>query len=299
MYHGVVSRDRDRLLDQYAIDVQSFRSHLAFLRQRSEVVPLSRIIECVSSGAPVPRAWVAITLDDALASQVTTAAEALAAQGMPWALAAPAGLIETGRSVWTYEFRFLLLECWPEPTLPWPSEGRPDLPARSVTERREAVRAVLPHLFEIPDDRRAAYLEQLIDRAGRAEFLRRLAEDGRFVLATWAQLRSMRDSGVEVLSHGWHHRPQNPSMRREALVEEIERSRALLGQRLGVSPAGFALPHGARAGATDEMITAAGYKFCLSSRPERVTGVDRLRDVPRFSAEYPLAVLRRNLVQHR
>jgi len=298
MYHGVVARARDPVLEKYTIDVTSFRSHLDFFRRTHEFVPLSRMVECLGSRGRVPRHWMAITLDDALSNQATTAAEILAEGAIPWALAVPAGLIGTGRSIWTYEFRFLLLECWPFPSVPWPSDSPEERPTRSATEKRAVLRSLVPHLFHLRDDRRTTYLESLIDRAGRAEFLARMAADGRFTLATWSQIESLRASGVELLSHGWLHRPQNATIRPEALVEEIAQSRQLMGERLGEPPAGFALPHGEKSSATDDLIAAAGYTFCLSSLARRVTGSTDRRDIPRFASEYPLAVLRRHLLGH-
>jgi hypothetical protein len=218
---------------------------------------------------------------------------------LPWALAVPAGLVDSGRSIWTYELRFLLRECWPFPTVEWPSANRPELPTGSVADKRCALSQLLPYLFNRADDaQRADYLERLIDRVGRAEFLGRMAADGRFNLATWSQLASLRDSGVELLSHGWHHRPQNATISRQSLVQEVADSRRVMAERLGEAPAGFALPHGVKSPDTDDLIADAGYKFCLSSQPRRIRGDTDLANIPRFAAEYPLTVLRRHVLRH-
>jgi peptidoglycan/xylan/chitin deacetylase (PgdA/CDA1 family) len=298
-YHGIVSRQQDPLLDSYSVDAATFRSHVRFFGEGREVVPLRKIVDRLAQGEPMPRHWVAITLDDALANQVTTAAKILAEEGFPWALAVPAGLIETGRSIWTYELRFLLLECWPFRSVPSPIDEPGDLPTRSVGEKRAALRQLLPLLFNRVDDgQRAAYLERLIESAGRAQFLARMVADARFTLANWSQLEGLRAAGVELLSHGWHHRPQNATIRREALVQEIADSRRLMGERLGEAPAGFALPHGVKSQETDALIDASGYAFCLSSQPRRVMAGADPGNIPRFAAEYPLPVLRRHVLRH-
>jgi peptidoglycan/xylan/chitin deacetylase (PgdA/CDA1 family) len=297
MYHGVVARIDDPVLDEYAIDAASFRSHLRFFRRTHEVVPLMRIVEQLRRGACVPNGWIAITLDDALANQVTRAAEILRGEGLPWALAVPAGLIGTGRSIWTNELRFLLLGSQCPPTVRWPLAGRPELPMRSTAEKQAAVRALIPCLFDLADGPRTAYLEQLIDRAGRGEFLARLAADDRFALASWSQLEGLRAQGVELLSHGWHHRPQNATISAQALAEEVTQARNVMAERLGQAPDGFALPHGARSSASNALIAEAGYGFCLSSQPGRLGERTVTADIPRFAAEYPLPVLRRHLLQ--
>lgn len=298
MYHGVVARERDPLLDEHAIGDRAFRSHLEFFRGRYEVVPLRRIVDRVAQGEPIPARWIAITLDDALANQLTTAAAILAEGGFPWALAVPAGLIGTGRSIWSYELRLLMLECWRFPSIPSPLVAE-ELPTRTSAEKRAALRAIIPALFDrVDDEHRRAYLEGLIDQLGRDEFMARLRDDGRFTLATWEELARLRAAGVELLSHGWHHRPQNATIRRQALVQEIADSRRVIAERIGEPPAGFALPHGAKSAETDHLIEEAGYAFCLSSRPRRVGRETKTGDIPRFAAEYPLAVLRRQLLRH-
>jgi peptidoglycan/xylan/chitin deacetylase (PgdA/CDA1 family) len=298
-YHGVVAQQRDPLLDSYTVDAGTFRSHIRFFGEGREVVPLRKIVDRLTQGEPMPRHWVAVTLDDALANQVTTAAKILEEEGFPWALAVPAGLIETGRSIWTYELRFLLLECWPFPSVPWPVDEPRDLPTRSLAEKRAALRQLLPVLFNRVDDgQRAGYLERLIETVGQAEFRARMGADARFTLANWSQLRGLHASGVELLSHGWNHRPQNATIRREALVQEIADSRRLMGERLGELPAGFALPHGVKSKDTDALIDAAGYSFCLSSQPRRIMAGADPGNIPRFAAEYPLPVLRRHVLRH-
>lgn len=293
MYHGIATRQRPSLLDEYTIDVPSLRAHLDFFGRTHQFVPLRHIVDRLRTGEPIPPDWIAITLDDALLNQVVTAGEVLS--GIPWALAVPVGLIDSGRSIWTYEFRFLLLECWPFATIPSPLQGAPELPTSSVAARGAAVREIVPQLFHIADDQRTAYLERIVDLAGRTSFLARMCADGRFTLATWSQLRGLHASGVELLSHGWLHRPQNEAVSKHALVEEIAESRRVMGERLGEEPRGFALPHGARAPITDDLIASAGYSYCLSSRPGRLARGTKVGDIPRFAAEYPLSVLRVHL----
>lgn len=296
MYHAVLARTDDPVLDEYAIDAPSFQSHLRFFRRTREVVPLRQLVEQLAARRPVPDRWIAITLDDAFSNQVTTAADILRSEGLPWALAVPAGLIGTGRSIWTHELRFLLMRCWRFPSVPWPVHGLAELPTRSDVERRAATRSLVAYLFELRDDRRSHYLEELIDSAGRGEFLERIRDEDRFALASWPQIKQLHEEGVELVSHGWHHRPQNASITPSALAEETVRSRDLIGERVGERPAGFALPHGAKSALSQDAIASAGYAFCLSSRAARLGSRDSPEDIPRFGAEYPLGVLRRHIV---
>ncbi len=298
-YHGVVEQACDPLLDLYNIDLDTFEAHVGFFCRHFDVVPLRRIVERIDHGEPIPRDWVAITMDDALRNQVTLAADALRAHGCPWTLAVPVGLIGTGRSLWSYELRFLILNCWPFASLPSPLDPTEAVPTASLHQKRAAAQRIPQLLMTGVDNRRREeYLDALIDQYGRAEFLERLAADGRFVLANWEQLLSLQSAGIELASHGWAHRPQNATIRPDALEEEIVASRDRMAEELGRAPQGFVLPHGLSGPHTREILGGAGYQYCLSTEPRRLRPDTHKMNIPRFDAEHPLAVLRRHLLGH-
>jgi peptidoglycan/xylan/chitin deacetylase (PgdA/CDA1 family) len=298
LYHGVVDRLGGGRRTGSCLDVDTFETHLQFFRKRREIVPLWQIIERLRRGERVPRDWLAITLDDALRSQVTLAAELLKRYDCAWSLTVPVGLIGTGRSIWVDELRFLLMRCWPYASVPSPQPGENPLPTSSQEEKWNTTQQLFGRLLNRTSDQlRDSYLEELIDRAGREEFLQRLADDGAFALAGWEDLARLQDSGVELISHGWKHRPQNATICEESLVQELIGSRREMAQRIGQAPAGFALPSGQRCERTDQLLREAGYDYCLSSRTGRLCAGTELFDIPRFDAEHPLAVLRHHLMR--
>jgi peptidoglycan/xylan/chitin deacetylase (PgdA/CDA1 family) len=297
-YHGVVERARDPLLDLYNIDLNTFAAHLRFFRRYCKVVPVRRIVERLGRGEPIPADWVAITMDDALRSQVTLAAEVLRTHGCPWTLAVPAGLIGTERTVWTYEFRFLLLRCWRLASVPSPVDPTTSVPTGSEAQKREAARHIHALLMSAVDDRRREqYLDRLIDWCDRGKFFERVRADGRFVLADWEQLRRLQGEGVEMASHGWTHRPHNETLTPDSRVEEILGSRQRMADELGCPPIGFVLPGGQSAQETGDVLRQAGYEYCLASESRRIRVGEAVMRIPRFDAEYPLPVLRRHLLR--
>lgn len=298
LYHGVLDRFDDRRLAASCIDVDTFETHLRFFRERREIVPLRRIVDRLRYREPVPREWLAITLDDALRNQITLAAEVLKMYDCPWALTVPAGLIGTGRRIWVDELRFLLMRCWPHASVPSPQPGEDPLPTSSPEAKWNTTQQLFGRLLNRTSDQlRDSYLEELIDRAGRGEFLQRLLYDASFALADWEDLSRLQASGVELISHGWKHRPQNAMISDGSLVEELIGSRREMVERLGQAPAGFSLPHGQRCGRTDQMLREAGYDYCLSSRLGRLGPSTELFDIPRFDAEHSLDVLRHHLMR--
>lgn len=86
-------------------------------------------------------------------------------------------------------------------------------------------------------------------------------------LMTWAQLRSMRDSGFTIGSHTVNH-IDCAAETEETVREELRRSREHLEQELGLNECLFAYPYGGRKHMTPqrlELVRQAGYAGCLSA----------------------------------
>lgn len=301
-YHGVVERRADPELEHYSIDTATFRDHLRFYRTRCKIVPLSQLVTCARDGVALDARWVAITLDDALDNQVRVAADVLSEDQSPWALGVPAGLIDTGRTIWSYEARLLLLEFWKANAIHWPVDrsntetATESWPMRTRDERRQTTMLVMQRLLnQTSHTQREVIINTWIDDVGRGAFLNALSDDVRFRLASWGSLRNIQSSGVEILSHGWKHRPQNATISAAELREEFVASRRTIASQLGVAPRGFVLPHGCCHEITERELVEAGYEFCLTSRACRLESDASLVSLPRFDAEYSLPVLRRHL----
>lgn len=299
-YHGVMENVTDPVLDRYCVDAATFRRHLRFLCRRYEPVALSRLVERLRSGDEVPATWVAVTLDDGLANQAQLAADLLREFGVPWAWCLPAGLIGSGRSLWAYELTLLLLRCWPRPaTLPL-AGALGALPVGTARERVRACETIKAHLLMActPAERRA-YVDACMDVVGADRFQEALRRDGRYALAAWADVKRLAQAGVELISHGWTHEPQNGYLDAAASTRELTDSREQIARMTGYTPIGFAMPSGVACEGREAALAAAGYTFALTSVPARVNSGTDVMAMPRMSGEYPLAVLRRQLLWQR
>jgi peptidoglycan/xylan/chitin deacetylase (PgdA/CDA1 family) len=299
VYHGVVDRLANDGLEDYVVDRGTLDSHIRHLKTRREIVPLSRLLERLRSGERVDPRWVVISLDDALQNQVRTAAEVFAAHQVPWCLSVPAGLIGSGRTVWTYELRFLLNKLWGTESIPAP--GSPDvlLPMRFSGERRAvAINVIKELLGRVPDSVRQGYVDHLRAAVGPRTLQDALEQDGRFVMSTWTDLRRIAQQGVELLSHGWLHRPFNTALSNAELTEETQRSRAAILENAGVRPDVFVFPNGICDLTLRDCVARAGYSNALSTSHGEINRNTDPFFLPRMDAEYPLAVLRRHMIKH-
>lgn len=294
MYHGVVPRRRDDVLDRYAITEGMLLEHLRYLKRSRVPVALETLVEAIRTTGCVDPRWIVVTLDDGLRSQASRGAEILDSEGVPWSLCVPVGLVGSMRSIWSYELALLVMEFWEEDRIALPDGGV--LPIRNRHSREHALRSIRSRLQPCPGGLDPVdYVDGLRERFGPARFEARLAEDGRFALASWKEIRALREAGVGILAHGFDHLPHHDALPADARRRETNDARERLLRDLGEC-VGFALPHGVRASWTSESLAGAGYDVNLTSRPAPVgTGADLL-DLPRLGAEMALIELEQQLV---
>lgn len=106
----------------------------------------------------------------------------------------------------------------------------------------------------------------LLERGLRAEFFVNTAHVGQPGFIDWGQLREMAEAGMSIQSHGHTHR-YFTALTPAELREELARSRALIGEKLG-TPATLLAPPGGRMDAHLFALAAElGYVRVLASQP--------------------------------
>ena len=297
VYHGVVDRISDRYFDRYSIDVRTLRAHLGFLKRRRKVISLSTLLQALAQNHPVDDRWAVLTFDDALKSQLTVAADLLAAHQLPWALSIPAGLVGTNSTVWTYAFRLLVVRLWKDSRIRHPLVHGEYVACGSEGQRHVAADAISKILMhDVSDAQRAAYLIEAIAAVGADRLEEEIVRDRRFVMASWSSIRAAVQGGVEPCSHGYDHLPHNAQISSAGVRRELFDSRALLAEKLTVAPEAFVLPNGLATPRTFASMALAGYGACLTSNAGRVLSGADMMALPRFDGEYCLNVLRYHLI---
>jgi len=297
VYHGVVHKIVDRSFDRYSIDVQTLAQHLNYFKRRRKVIPLSTLLHAIAHNEPIDRRWTILTFDDALESQVTVGAELLDSFGqLPWALSIPAGLIGSRNTVWTYSLRILIVRLWTAPQIAHPVVPGVYLNTSTEADRLIAADMVIRTLLHDASDAvRAGYIDRVVASVGRDRLETEIARDGRFLMATWEKIRAAMCAGVEACSHGCEHLPLNSHIGPGSIAREVEHSRRLIAEHLGIAPTVFVLPNGLSTATTSAALELGGYQACLTSNSGRVKAGAVPMSLPRFDAEYGLNILKWHL----
>jgi peptidoglycan/xylan/chitin deacetylase (PgdA/CDA1 family) len=91
-------------------------------------------------------------------------------------------------------------------------------------------------------------------------------------LLSWEQIRTLQHSGlIEIGSHALTHQPLTRLSLKEATME-IAASRAIIGNRCGISPGCFAYPKGHFNPAVAQLVEQAGYQAAVTVESHLVQG---------------------------
>jgi len=260
-YHGVLEREKDRLLERNFRLLGDFQSHLRFLR-RYRVLSLAELVEELRHPKKRDRPAAVITFDDGYANNLL-AAEVLAAFRLPWSLFIPTGAVGRDKPIWTVELSLLLLRGASSRlealNKSWSMEGR--------RERESAFHEIRHALKTMPSASRLDAMDSLRRQFPEGETLRLLDEFPSMRMLAWEEIVQLRNSGVEIGSHGVnheiHHAAQPESVRR---FEQTE-SKAVLENRLATRCRFFAYPNGDFVATSDEEVRASGYELAFTTQP--------------------------------
>jgi len=239
-YHrvrDVVDADFDFDLALISATPEQFRAQVAWLKQGFQPMRLHDVIELIDAGRPLPPNAAIITFDDGYDDNYHVAFPILREFGVPATFFVSTGHIDSG-APYTYDW-LVHMFC-----------------------RTTATRVVVPELgldVAMSADRagRAALAECALDRMKRLEevqqamILRRLESEWSLPRMphadsrpmTWAQLREMHAAGMEIGSHGVHHR-MLARLPRAEMALEIATSRQSLERELGAPAEVLSYPVG-------------------------------------------------------
>jgi peptidoglycan/xylan/chitin deacetylase (PgdA/CDA1 family) len=260
---------------------EAFREQLAILARRWSPIRFDELAERLARGRRAPRRAVLITFDDGYDDNHRIAYPLLREAGLSAMFFVSTGHIDSGRP-YAYDWLVHMLCVTgadrlraPELGIDWP------LPA-DLAARRDLAGRTLDRIKTLS----AEDQEALIARLQREWSLPADAGHRDCRPMTWAQLREMREGGMEIGSHGVHHRmlAKLPAARMRA---ELVDSKAAIEREIGCEAIALSYPVGGSDAYDASVMDAAreaGYLFGCSylagPEPLRAAAHHELRRVP-------------------
>lgn len=291
VYHGVIERYVDPVLERNFTPLRVFRDHVRLLRRWRPVTLTEMELLCYGTGGDVPRG-VLVTFDDGYRNNLV-AFEILRSARIPAAMFVVANCLGPGRLLWTAELSLLLLHG---------SRRSVEALGRkwSLGNREERVNAfhsLRGHLKGLAAQERRAVMEELREQFPCGE-LETLAERfSAFRMCEWADVIQLSAAGFEIGSHGWEHEIHHAAQ--PALIRQVElvSSKAEIERRVGRPCRYFAYPNGNWLPSSGAELTTAGYALGFTTQLGLATKGVLPWAVPRLGAAGSLEGLVRVLIR--
>jgi peptidoglycan/xylan/chitin deacetylase (PgdA/CDA1 family) len=295
-FHHVTEQDPLYPYDPEVADAHpaQFRRQMEALVRHANPIGIDDLIRAIG-GAPLPKNPVMVTFDDGYRSCHDVALPILRAVGVRATFFIATSFVSERRLYW-WERISLLLSRTKRKTaiLTYPHTTTFDLTDRKIHNR----------LTDVVKDTPDLDLDRFLDELGKAlgvdwspaietEYADRL-------IMTWDQIRALARAGMDVESHGRHHRVLQ-TLSAPALESELIGSREDLEAQLGRPVRAIAYPVGRRINGDQRIrdaLAAAGYHVGLSNHsganrwwPLPLRGfapVDRF-DVRRLATDYMMS----------
>ena len=270
------------------VSASTFEAQLLALRRLYRVVPMSTLQAVLQGREELREHLAVVTFDDGYRDNYQQALPILAKHGIAATFFLSLAFVEGGESFWFDRLADAVRSWDHEPGLR--TKLRQVLPQALVSAfddwspLAERLRVAAGYLKSRPEGELRETMELLepLVRAGRATNIglgAALPENGSAAAEplTWPEVRSMRDSGMDVAAHGVHHSILT-AMSPEAARAEIQESLAGVTRRLGAPVAEFAYPNGDANEAVTSAAAAAGVSLGFTMRPhDNRPGDDLLR----------------------
>lgn len=262
-YHRVREIPADFAFDSALVSAtpEGFHAQMRHVGERFHPVTCREVVDALDGGAALPRNAVLVTFDDGYDDNHAVAFPILRDLGVPATFFVSTGHIDSGMP-YAYDWLAHLIVTMAGTRLHIP-ELEIDLPLPADHAARQATTGlVLDRLKYLDDAGQQAVIDALQSRCGRP----RRAAHADCRPMTWAQLREMRDGGMEIGGHGVHHR-MLAKLPDEALAAEVAECQARLTAELGTPAIALSYPVGgpdAYDARVIEAVRAQGFRVAFS-----------------------------------
>jgi peptidoglycan/xylan/chitin deacetylase (PgdA/CDA1 family) len=245
----------------FSATAEEFERQVAYLKRRLDVVTLDEALDFIDGSAKdaKKRCRALITFDDGYLDNYQFAFPILRSLGVQGVFFLPTDLVGSSYVPWWDQIAFLLRTARRKRfSLHYPDSLEVDLDRDGFTASLRTVQ----HLFGRPENHNEERFMQDLIKETQGDSLPPVAR--RFL--NWDEAREMLAGGMAIGSHTQSHAILS-QLSPEKQTEELIRSRAVLGDKLGITAEALAYPVGGRASfteATQKIARKAGYRAAFS-----------------------------------
>lgn len=239
-----------------------FRQQMELIRRRFHPLGLGDLVAAMDSGRQVSADSVVVTFDDGYDDNYHVAFPILCELGIPATFFVSTGHIDSGVP-YVYDWLVHMLLCTSSPWLDLPELDLALAIPPDRAGRRELADTVLRRMKNCDDDVQQALVGRL-EREWHMPRERGQASDCRPM--SWDQLREMSVAGMQIGSHGVHHR-MLAKLPTPLMEFELAESKATIERELGVPATVLSYPVGGGSAFDSRVIAAtraAGYQAACS-----------------------------------
>jgi peptidoglycan/xylan/chitin deacetylase (PgdA/CDA1 family) len=234
-------------------------SQLDYLASHYTVLPLSTVERCLREGQRLPPATAAITIDDGYTDFHDIAWPILRQRKLPATVFVVTDFVDGKRWIWTDKARYVTARV--DRISVEVAGARIDAACTSDEARRAAASRINALLKRQPDEVKDTQIDWIAAQCRISLPETPPADDAS---CSWAQLREMESTGIEIGSHTVTH-PILTGLPADRLRCELEGSRNRLEEMLGHPVNLFCYPNGAHNRTVRDAVGRAGYRLAVTS----------------------------------
>lgn len=237
-----------------------FAWQMRAVAEHSNPVCFSDVVAHLDGRRRLPARAVLVTFDDGYDDNYHVAFPILQSLGVPATFFVSTGHVDSGMP-YEYDWLVHMLRKAPQGHVAVPELGSDIEVPGSDQGRLDVAHALLDQMKSLPAMEQSALVRRLSE-----EWRMPARMHGQCRPMTWAQLREMDAAGMEIGSHGEHHR-MLAKLPRAEMARELRGSATRLSAELGHAPLAVAYPVGGPSAFDDGVIEAArasGFKVGCS-----------------------------------
>lgn len=225
--------------------IGDFKKELNFIKRYFYITTLDEIVQTLNERGEFTQPAIAITIDDGTKDNYELLFPVLKENNIPVTIFLTAGLIGTDKQIWVDRLANAISHT-PKENIPpnnlWKNK---DFPLNSLIEKRNAFNAITKTLKELDREARDQLLTE-IENELQVEPQKEPA------MLNWQQVREMRENNISFGAHTCTH-PILSKMPLENAQKEIEGSKIILEEKLGIKIKHFAYPNGRKQDFNEEL----------------------------------------------